>query len=429
MARGRFAFVAVLAASLVGAGCNAILGNNPGQLASDGGTSSDSTVSGDGANPGDACCSPQDSGTQGMDSSGCVGPGCNPQPDGCTANCNPNDSGMPPSDSGMPPQDSGQPPVCDGAACNPTAIATGQATPYAIAIDTTTVYFTNNGYDGGSMNSGGVASVPIGGGSVNPLVQSLKNPTDIALDTNSVYWISHDSMTCTNGCGDIATVAKTGGSPAFVQQGIDDELNRLVVYGGNFFYALNFFGDIFEQQLGVLNPIQLASNLQNIGGMQVDPTGIYAAVGGDPGSGTTAILAQVQTDAGGAVIYDYGTDRVLGGLAIDDTYVYYTNASDGTVDKLPKAPLPPPSQPTVLAIAQNNPSQIAVDSGFVYWTTQGTAAANYNDGTVMMVSKTGLPTQTIQLASGQKAPRGIAVDAVNVYWTNMGDGTVMQRAK
>ena len=69
--------------------------------------------------------------------------------------------------------------VPDGGA--PTPLASGQNTPYDIAVDGTSVYWTDPG-------SGTVMKVPLGGGSPTTLASGLPGPGRIAVDGTSVYW-------------------------------------------------------------------------------------------------------------------------------------------------------------------------------------------------------------------------------------------------
>jgi hypothetical protein len=83
----------------------------------------------------------------------------------------------------------------------------------------------------------------------------------------------------------------------------------------------------------------------------------------------------------------------------------------------------PPRQdgPTVLASGQTNPTDLAVDAQYVYWTTA--------DNTVMKTLKSGVGTPSIVASAQAGALAGIAVDAQNVYWTVNsidGFGTVMK---
>ena len=99
--------------------------------------------------------------------------------------------------------------------------------------------------------------------------------------------------------------------------------------------------------------------------------------------------------------------------------VYLAFADTGSVMSVPKTG----GTPQTLAANQNLPNGIAVDDTNIYWT-------DYSGGTVMKMAKTpvdgGAP---VTLASGQDGPLGIAVDATSVYWTNEGGGSVVKIVK
>jgi hypothetical protein len=94
------------------------------------------------------------------------------------------------------------------------------------------------------------------------------------------------------------------------------------------------------------------------------------------------------------------------GIAVDATNVYWANLQDGTINKTPLAgdghgPI------TTLVDRQPGPIGLAVDATYLYWST---TAGTINRATLAGDSQT-------QLASGQSNPAGVTVDANNVYWT------------
>lgn len=80
----------------------------------------------------------------------------------------------------------GPSPGCGGALCNYT-LASGQGGPYGIAVDSTSVYWTN--YAGGT-----VMKVSIGGGTPTALASGQSLPPGIAVDSTRVYWTSGGSV-------------------------------------------------------------------------------------------------------------------------------------------------------------------------------------------------------------------------------------------
>ncbi len=91
--------------------------------------------------------------------------------------------------------------ICDGSCKSPTLIA-GLTSPEDIAVDATTLFWTDTG-------SGTVNSAPKTGGTVAKLATGQAKPLRIALDDGYVYW--------TNNLGAaVMRVSKSGGTPALV---------------------------------------------------------------------------------------------------------------------------------------------------------------------------------------------------------------------
>jgi hypothetical protein len=67
-----------------------------------------------------------------------------------------------------------------------TTLASGQDGPSEIAVDSTSVYWTN--YGAGTAMAGTVMKVPLGGGSPTTLASGQTRPYGIAVDSTSVYW-------------------------------------------------------------------------------------------------------------------------------------------------------------------------------------------------------------------------------------------------
>jgi sugar lactone lactonase YvrE len=78
-------------------------------------------------------------------------------------------------------------------------IASGQASPGALAIDATSVYWINTG-------DGTVKKAPLEGGPETTLVTDPSVPSALAVDGTNVYWIDSTSLMLVSVDGGAATI-------------------------------------------------------------------------------------------------------------------------------------------------------------------------------------------------------------------------------
>ena len=117
------------------------------------------------------------------------------------------------------------------------------------------------------------------------------------------------------------------------------------------------------------------------------------------------------------VIANLGGSAGTQNLAVDSSYVYWSNYNDGRVMR---APLGGGAPSTLASGPANGPRGIAVDGAAVYWADQAT-------GTISRMPLAG-GTPTV-LATGQASPYGVAVDGTSVYWVNLDGGEVRKVPK
>ena len=106
---------------------------------------------------------------------------------------------------------------------------------------------------------------------------------------------------------------------------------------------------------------------------------------------------------------------VVGGClaAQADAFVYWTNASGGTVGR---ANLDGSGADQMLITGASAPEEMAVDGQHVYW-------ANGGSGTIGRANLDGSGVDQ-SFITGASSPFGVAVDGQHVYWTNGGSGTI-----
>ncbi len=268
-----------------------------------------------------------------------------------------------------------------------TVLASNQSDPSAIAVDSTSVYWTNLGPLGGGKAAirlpGSVMKVPIGGGAPIELAATQVWPGAIAIDATNVYW--------TTGSGPSPTTGADGG----VEGGA---VSKVPLDGGT---AVTL----------VSAPLP--------GGIAVDANILFwtnrALPGDDPyADNTDGTVTQTPLDGGTTVTLATGQNWPTA-IAVDASNVYWTNA--GGLNSTNGAVLAAPiggGQATVLASRQDRPVAIALQGDNVYWLNGGQDTTNLM-GEVRVVPKAG---GTPVLLATAYAPAGLAAGARAVYWSD-----------
>jgi len=328
--------------------------------------------------------------------------------------------------------------TCVAGSCQPVVLATQQAAPYRLALDDTSLYWTDGGLGTTNVTGGAVMKVPLSGGAPAAL---LTNPPGsyfgIAVDATRVYVSIAPASAASNSyieaipkAGGVATALHTGPGASWFAVGLTTDApangSAANVYWSDLYtamvYSVAAAGGTAKAFAGVAN----AEGVTYDGGvLYFCDAGTFDANYNPNYDGR--VVMKLATASGG------GTPLVLGGepieLAVDGTDVYYTDYQ-GSVKRVPKQG----GAPETLAAAAY-PVAIALDANYAYWTERGAPkTACVGAGSIKRMPKAGGSIET--LASGQTCLSGIAVDTSAVYWTELGttpfvsaDGTVKKVAK
>lgn len=172
-------------------------------------------------------------------------------------------------------------------------LATGQVHPWAVAVDSTNVYWVDRGTQ---PSSGSVNKVPIGGNDADvvPLASGQTEPWDLTVDSTYVYWTSQSNP------GTVQAVPIGGGSAIPIAQGLGAPTGIVVDPPPNpqFVYWTNYNDNTV---------------------MRAPIPGTVDA--GAPGSGVATIAAGLNNPAA---------------MAIDHKNVYWANQGGGTILEVAK---------------------------------------------------------------------------------------------
>lgn len=286
------------------------------------------------------------------------------------------------------------------------ALASNEASPWGIAVDSQSVYWTNY------AASGTVKKVSLDGTNPMTLASGQDYPDAIVLDATNAYWADGGSS------GSIMKVPLGGGTPVALATNRDSP-TALAVSATNVYWAEGSSLAVLPLS-GSGTPTLLWTGLgTTTAGVAIDAKSAYVTASG---VGATGVVVQLPLNGQGETYLGQGLQYPQG-IAVDAKSVYWTDWMGATVSE---APIGRMSATAALALNQDLPYGIAIDATYVYWTAQ-----DLNGSVLEAPLSGGTP---IVLATNQVYPTSIAVDATSVYWTNQGSssggtGTVMKTSK
>jgi hypothetical protein len=263
-------------------------------------------------------------------------------------------------------------------------LASNQDSPGSIAVDATSLYWTNLGAIAGGKTStrlpGSVAKMPIGGGTPITLASGQLLPFGIVVDATSAYWADQGDSS------DLAPGAAPGGS-----------LLKVPLAGGDV--------------------VTLAAG-QRPGGLTIDATNIYwtnqgSVAGASDAAGPDGTVMMMPLTGGNPVPLATGQNAPRG-IAVDGTRVYWTNqGSTGTDGAVLSVPIGG-GDVTVLASNRVAPFAVVAQGDSLYWMDGGDSRLGLM-GVLLEIPKTG--GASVVLASVM-APVTIAAGPAAVYWAD-----------
>jgi sugar lactone lactonase YvrE len=299
--------------------------------------------------------------------------------------------------------------ACHGGVCAcpcPTVLAVSNDPIAQIAIDSSSVYWTDEGSS--SPATGAVMKVPLGGGKATVLASGQNQPVGIAVDGNNVYWTVNGA---TEPAGAVMKLSLAGGQPAIVASGQTNPVS--VAVDASFVYWTNQGSNANAYQDGAVMKIPLSGGTPSVLATgQNAPQGLVVNAQGLYWISNAEVLLTLPLDSSGGgqpsqVAPTAPRDFNITGFATDATSVYWTEGTGGLPfdSRVMKVPLAG-GTPTVLASGQDYPEGIAIDGSNVYWSTVG--------GAIMKTSLNGGPV--VALTTGQPDAFSLFSDSTSIYF-------------
>jgi hypothetical protein len=301
--------------------------------------------------------------------------------------------------------------ACTAGTCAPKLLLGGMASPFALAVDSSSVYVIDRGP---TTATGRVVRVPIAGGPPADIASNLDRPYAIAADATAgvtdVYWSTH---------GGSGKVTRYRGAPV----DLPDRTSNNGVSGAKargLFVEATYLWGTDDDKGGRIWRATRNGNIdteETVAKVGVLPTTIevrngvaYVADRTDGVCNASAAIVKWTPGSANIVAVPAGTCAYTMTVIAGDVF-FLERSLPGALKKN--------GVPTPLVDQLAYPNAIATDNVTLYWANQGIAAS---DGSIERIDVAAPMRPRATLAKGRAQPIAIAVDKTYVYWLE-GTGT------
>lgn len=298
------------------------------------------------------------------------------------------------------------------AGAGPVMLASLDATPGDLAIDADNVYYTARGF---GADAGKVFKVGKTSGGATPIATGLTcgaggGPAGLALDDTDVY-------VAVEGCDSVVRIPKTGGAFQTIASYPTAVVTQVAAHDSQLFVALGSpprVARVNKDGTGKADLVGLVAG-STVTAFAVGATELFFTVKG-PGMNLQKTPFGSSAPTAFTAVHPFAA-----GLALDDTDVFFTNATaSGSVSRV--------VQTGATAVAEFSgseptPSGIAVDAERVYW-------ARRSSGEIVRRGKEPDAGAAEVIAGSQSEPGFVGLDDTHVFWTTQAvPWTVMRAGK
>ncbi len=303
--------------------------------------------------------------------------------------------------------------TCVGGVCQPSIISQGSS-PGVPAVDPSYIYWP----DAQNTADGGIMRAPKDGGAAVALTPGQNNPFAVAVDSTSVYWVTYSNnppsyggvFSAPVGGGAVVPLVPTGESWA----------NAILVNGAGIFWDDYASNQIRTAGLDGSAPTTLAGSAVGVDTpqqMAIDGQYVYWS------NRFAFTIQKAPLGGGGLVNLATGQDPVA--VAVNSVNVYWANYSTGTIQK---APLAGGAASVVATSGGDGAWSIATDGTNVYWGVKGATTDGGAGGSIRSAPVDGTGALGTVLAQSPN-PLYVTIDANCVYWADNKNGNIGLVAK
>lgn len=312
---------------------------------------------------------------------------------------------------------------CIKGKCQPFLLASA-SNPSGVAVDATHVYFTfpsvpaiQRVQRNGQCTPAAPCPQDFAGSGVSDPLLKIRGPSAIVSDGSNVWWTNQANGNIGKRAVGLplGPITNFGPAPSTLP-------GYLALGGGKIWWTSGFAnadpsahvqkanldGTQIETVASYASP---AANFDGVGAVATDATHVYWA---SENSGVFRAAFNAAPCVEGSTCAQFGSASGPHGIAVDGSFVYWTEPANGSVRRAPKAG----GQSTVIASGQDKPTSIAVLGTFVYWGNVGSTGTT--GGSIRRTPQVAAQcvADACELVAPVVAPEGLVAADDGIYWTN-----------